>query len=274
MKIESYPPQEPLSEIGQRYHMRVMELGKGIVGTEHQYGGDPYQSLTVFNAERPSGDVLLFFHGGGWTSGYKEWMHFMAPAICARGITFVSGGYRLAPRHVFPACFDDVADVVAWTVKNIHAYGGDPSRIFVGGHSAGGHLAALLAVQQDWVRARKLASNTVRGCLPVSGVYRFGDGSGLTQRPRFLGTTDGVEVTASPASGAATNGVPSFLIAYGEHDFPHLIDQANDMVERLTMAGTPVDRLVLPDCDHFEASVACAGTWSNAAVEWMLRSRT
>ena len=69
MKIEDYPPQEPLSPLGAAYQSRVLGLGEGCEGREFAYGPDPYQALSVFPADDPSGDVLLFLHGGGWTSG-------------------------------------------------------------------------------------------------------------------------------------------------------------------------------------------------------------
>ena len=74
MKTEDYPPQEPLSDFARPYHEKVMALGTDSNPEEHQFGDDPYQSLAVFKPERPTGAVLIMWHGGGWTNGYKEWM--------------------------------------------------------------------------------------------------------------------------------------------------------------------------------------------------------
>src|SRR5690606_29531356 len=93
MRREDYPLQEPLSEIGERYSVECWKRSSGIAGEEHGYGPDPYQRLLVFPADRPDGRVLVFWHGGGWTSGYKEWLGFMAPAFTSQGVTFVSPGY-------------------------------------------------------------------------------------------------------------------------------------------------------------------------------------
>jgi acetyl esterase/lipase len=272
MNLDRYPPQEPLSERGMAYQQHIRELAAGVSGIEVDYGADPYQSLTVFKAAHPTGDVLVFFHGGGWTSGYKEWMYFMAPALTAQGVTFVSAGYRLAPGHVFPAGFDDCADALAWVVRHIATHGGDPARVFVGGHSAGGHYAALLAVSDSWREARGLPAPVLRGCLPVSGVYRFGAGSGLSIRPRFLGAPgDGsVELAASPIAQLNPAACPPFMLSVGGRDFPHLIGQADEMVAVLRSKGVPVQTEVLPDCDHFEASVACGDAeWATRAAAWM-----
>lgn len=274
MNLEHYPAQDPLSPLGAAYQQRILALGEGVVGEEFSYGADPYQSLAVFRPEKPRGDVLVFFHGGGWTNGYKEWMYFMAPALVAQSIVFVSAGYRLAPEHVFPAGLDDCADAVAWVVHNLHAPGAGKSRVFIGGHSAGGHYAALLAVTSQWRAQRQLAALPIAGCLPVSGVYQFGPASGMSVRPRFLGPVHDVqaEVAASPLAQLDARACPPFLLSHGSRDFPHLIQQARQMEAALKAVSVPVQVEILEDCDHFEASVACGDAsrpWVARAAAWM-----
>jgi arylformamidase len=273
MRIEDYPPQEPLSAMGAAYQARVLALGEGVqVPVEAAYGDDPYQSIALFPAPQPTGETLLFFHGGGWTGGYKEWMHFMAPAFNALGITFASAGYRLAPRHVFPVQRDDAADAVAWLHGQVHAHGGDPGKMFIGGHSSGGHLAALLAATSAWRRPRGLPAQPLRGCLPVSGTYRFGEGSGLAMRPRFLGPDEQADVRAAPLAQLEPRACPPFLVTHGSRDFPHLVRQAAEFVQVLRQAGVPAELETLEDCDHFDASAACgdpAQGWVSRAAAWM-----
>ena len=198
MKREQYPPQEPLSEAGTAYGEECWRRGAEVAFSEFAYGPDPYQRLLVAKASPPDGRVLLFWHGGGWTSGYKEWMAFMAPAFNAAGVTFVSAGYRLAPQHLFPAGVEDCAKAVKWVAENIADSGGDPAQLFVGGHSSGGHYAALLAVDDAWRKKLGLPSDILRGCLTLSGVFEFGEGSGLSARPRFLGEDPANDTRASP----------------------------------------------------------------------------
>jgi acetyl esterase/lipase len=121
MRIEDYPPQEPFSDFATPYVAEVLRRGADVVPTEEvQYGDDPYQSIAIHAASVPKGDVFAFVHGGGWTSGYKEQMNFMAPAFTAAGVTFCSIGYRLAPQHIFPKGLEDVADALSWIFRNIH----------------------------------------------------------------------------------------------------------------------------------------------------------
>jgi arylformamidase len=270
MRVEDYPPQEPLSELGAAYHAEVMRRGAGLGGTDVPYGEDPYQRIALFVPNRPTGSVLAFLHGGGWTNGYKEWLGFMAPAFTQAGILFASIGYRLAPAHVFPTAYHDCCDAVAWLARNVAAHGGDPRRLFVGGHSSGGHYAALMAVRQDWQAPRSLPADVLRGCLPISGVYDFGEKSGLSMRPRFLGPP-GNEIAASPIR--SIQGVPRpFLMTHGDKDFPHLVRQAVEMEQALRRAGGEVERLVLAGRDHFSASYAggeADGPWVPHALDWI-----
>lgn len=272
MLPEEYPAQEPFTAIGERYHVEVLRRGAGVEGVEIAYGGDAYQRLTIVPAAQPSGDVFIALHGGGWTNGYKEWMLFMAPALTARGVTFVSVGYRLAPQHVFPTGYHDVLDAIANAHHSVAPFGGDPTRIFVGGHSAGGHLAALAALRRDWQASRGLPDDVVRGALPVSGTYLFGEQSGLSVRPRFLGPAgSGADAAASPMS-HVERGVPPFFLAWGDADFPHLQRQARDFEAALRATDNDVASLVLSGCDHLGASYASGeadGPWVKSAVAWM-----
>lgn len=271
MDIAAYPAQEPPSEGMIIYHKHLMALAERLHGHEAQYGEDPYQSIVVFPAEKPSGKVLLFFHGGGWTNGYKEWMVFMAPALNKLGITFATAGYRLAPQHLFPVGLDDCAAALTWLGGHVAQFGGDPRQIFIGGHSAGGHYASLLSVNEG-KRASQSQPALIRGCAPVSGVYYFGVDSGMAVRPRFLGAPElGNDVLASPLLQLGDSTCP-FLISYGENDFPHLIRQAQEMAAALKEKGLSVQSLVLPGCNHFTASYAAGeegGIWPDTLNGWM-----
>ena len=270
VNIEQYPPQEPFSDLATDYHTRVMCWARGIDAHDVSYGDDAYQSIAIYPPAVPSGTVLMFIHGGGWTNGYKEWNAFMAPALLAEGVILISIGYRLAPGHLFPTGLEDCMDGVAWVWRHIDQYAGDSARLFVGGHSAGGHYAALKGVRRDWQESRQLPRETIRGCLPISGVYQFGEESGLSMRPRFLGNAEN-DRAASPLYNI--DGVPPpFFMAYGEEDFPHLIQQSQSMEHALNAAGGDVDRIELTGCNHLSASYAAGDPdqlWVTKAVNWM-----
>lgn len=270
MNFLDYPAQEPLSDVAQDYHDEVLRRAENVEGHPYAYGENPYQRLMVFRASRPDGRVLLVFHGGGWTNGYHEWLHFMAPALNSRGIGMISAGYRLAPAHLFPEMQEDCGRALAWVAGHADITGGHPSKLYLGGHSAGGHLAALLAASGP-----QSGKSTIAGCLPISGIYRFGSASGLKMRPRFLGPVPdpAIDDAASPILAVSGQSSP-FLIAYGEFDFPHLRQQALDMNQALRAAGVPSSTLELSGRDHFSASYAAgdpSGPWIDAADAFMDR---
>ena len=275
MRIADYPPQEPLSPAGQAYHDALLSRTPADPAVELAYGEDPSQGLLLYPAAKPGGDILFFVHGGGWTSGYKEWMAFMAPSFVAAGVNFVSAGYRLAPHYLFPTGFEDCCQALARAITAATMHGADPGRVFIGGHSAGGHYTALMAARRDWQNRVGLPADVVRGCLPISGVFRFGAGSGLSTWPRFLGPADMPDAPARAKAASPIDQIaaPSpFLIAYGTRDFPHLITQAVEMAAALRAAGGEATELVLEGCDHFSASLAggeADGPWLRQALAWM-----
>src|SRR5262249_49508789 len=119
------------------------------------YGENVRQRLDIYQPRQPYESptpVVVFFHGGSWNSGSPGWYCFLGPALAARGYVVVVPSYRLYPEVRFPDFVEDAARAVAWTRQKIDAFGGDRSRIFVMGHSAGAHIAALLALDEHYLR--------------------------------------------------------------------------------------------------------------------------
>src|SRR5205809_2087088 len=100
--------------------------------------------------------VLFFVHGGAWRHGDKNFLgaySSLGKFYARRGIGTVVTNYRLSPKVIHPEHIKDVARAFAWTVKNISKYGGDPTSLFLCGHSAGGHLVSLLATDRSYLKA-------------------------------------------------------------------------------------------------------------------------
>ena len=155
---EDYPDQLPRPEPVLAFQQELWDKSRDVAGTDIAWGDDIYQRVAIYPAPEPTGAVLAFIHGGRWTSGHKEAMAFMAPGLHASGITFASLGHRLAP-HSYEDGFPDLCNGLACLSANVDRFGGDPGRIFVGGHSSGGHYAAQLAaavtqIDDDEIRAR------------------------------------------------------------------------------------------------------------------------
>lgn len=109
--------------------------------------------------------TLIWFHGGGLSGGEKE----LLDGFKEKGIAVVAVNYRLVPKVKVNQCIEDAAAAVAWTFRNMATYGGDPSLIFVSGHSAGGYLALMLGLDKKWLQAHTIDANTIAGIIPLSG---------------------------------------------------------------------------------------------------------
>ena len=225
------------------------------------FGEDEDQKLDIYRLPvTQNAPVLIFFHGGAWAHGYKEWNGFMAPALVDLPAVFVSVSYRLVPDHKWPAPLDDAFAALRWVLDNIAAYGGDPARIHVAGWSAGGTLAALLALRRDRYRRYGLPDDVLKGCLPTSTSFVLRDtdlapgNRGITYRD-FLFAGDDDVPWASPLNHVAGN-LPPFFIAYGELDFPPVLSTGRRMVTALKAAGTPVEHAVYPGLDHYAMNLA------------------
>ncbi len=132
----------------------------------------PRQILDVYTHEprdvrrRP---VMLWFHGGGWQAGDKSDVALKPQALVQRGFVFVSTNYRLLPHVDMDTLMSDAAKSLAWVHKNIAQYGGDPTRIFIGGHSAGAQIAALLCTDHRYLERESVPVQSLKGCIPVDG---------------------------------------------------------------------------------------------------------
>ncbi|HSI83319.1 MAG TPA: alpha/beta hydrolase [Candidatus Methylacidiphilales bacterium] len=117
-----------------------------------------------YPTNRPGFATVIWLHGGGLSQGTRYF-----PALKEKEIALVGVSYRLSPKATIPAFFEDAAAATAWTLKNIEKYGGDPKKVFIAGHSAGGYLAALVAMDPRWLKAHGLSNMQLAGVIPVSG---------------------------------------------------------------------------------------------------------
>jgi arylformamidase len=278
MPFADLPPQAPMMPEAERYAAWCRDATTtALAHTRHvldiAYGADDWQKIDLYlpaAASESDLPTLLFMHGGYWTHGYKEWLGFMAPAFVSLPAIFISVGYRLAPAAPYPAALADCLSALAWAHKNISSYGGTPHRLFLGGHSAGGHLAALAALRPSLLPAHGLSRHAIAACFPVSGVY---DLTGPIPQDRLqafipVGTDP---LVASPLHYTAGNRIP-FLLAVGENDFPVLYEQAYAMAAALRQAEGPVEFLEIAGADHFQISQYGgdpAQLWVQRVCAWM-----
>lgn len=190
--------------------------------------------------------VLFFVHGGAWKSGDRSHYPPLANRFVKEGYITVVPSYRLAPRHPHPAQIEDVAAAFAWTVRHIAEYGGDTNRIYIGGHSAGGHLVALLTLSEPYLAKHQLTSKSIRGVLALSGVYDLSEGEGLNGA---FGKEAQARHDASPLFHAKSNS-PPFLVTYCQWDYFTLPAQANTFFQALRNVGDQAELVYIPHQSH------------------------
>ncbi|QCR22299.1 alpha/beta hydrolase [Pontibacter sp. SGAir0037] len=118
-----------------------------------------------FPKNRKGFATIVWFHGGGLTGGSKE----IPASLKGQGVAVVAVNYRLYPKAKSPAYIQDAAAAVSWVFKNIESFGGDPSLVFVSGHSAGGYLASMIGLDKSWLKQHNIDADRIAGLIPFSG---------------------------------------------------------------------------------------------------------
>jgi acetyl esterase/lipase len=164
--------------------------------------------------------VLFFVHGGAWMQGDKDFFGRHKPVgmfFASRGIGVVMANYRLSPQVQHPVHVQDVAKAFAWTHKNIRKYGGRPDEVVVMGHSAGAHLASLLATDDTYLKAEGLGLHDIVGVIAMSGVYHIPEKNALFDK--IFGVDPKVRQGASPVSHARPDAPPFLIMWAADHEF-------------------------------------------------------
>jgi acetyl esterase/lipase len=164
----------PLTGCSQAYFWSINTGSRDSRGETVSYAPGSAQQLDVYRTQAHGpAPVVVFFYGGSWRNGQRQDYRFVAKALTERGIVVVIPDYRKAPRYRFPVFMHDAASAFSWTRAKIAGYGGDPTRIFVMGHSAGGQIAALLATDAEYLQAVGMRPRDLAGVIGLAGPYDF-----------------------------------------------------------------------------------------------------
>lgn len=231
---------------GSFYSMLVAD-GDVTVERALTYGGQARHKLDVYSPaqNQTRGPIALFLYGGGWRSGDRTKYGFVGAALAARGITTVIPDYRLFPQVKFPAFVEDAALAYRWVHENLAKPTGRP--IVLVGHSAGAHIAALLAVEPKYLRAAGTALPAPSGFVGLAGPYAFDPTTYRTTRAIFSDVTN--PATARPAE-LVTAGAPPALLFHGLDDETVRPWNTRKFAEALNQAGVKVRKLELEGVDH------------------------
>lgn len=279
MRRRSWEIAERLSwpHVGLRLMSRGSGTAHGLIEERIEYGPDPAQHVLVVRSEHPTDarPLVYFIHGGSWKMGSPEMFRGVGRFFAHHGYTTALGGYRLVPQHLFPAQRDDVFAGIAAVMREDRFADACDGSVLLAGQSAGGHLAALAAFDEESRDAAGLGDLRIAGVLAISGVLDF---SALCPRRELcpliellMGTREGWE-HADPAHfvhGAAR--IPT-LCLHGSRDPLVPAEVAASFVLRAN--GTEGDHAVFmadPDAHHADMTRLFFGTspLTQAMLDWM-----
>ena len=230
-------------------------LGGHFVRTEGvAYGPEARQRLDVYRpkAVRAPAPVVVFLYGGRWNSGTRQDYRLLGDALTRRGWVAVVPDYRLAPTARFPAWVEDGARAVRWARDNAARFGGDSARIIVVGHSAGGHSAALLALDEHFLRDAGVPAGAVRGFVslagPVDTTWTDPDVQAL------MGPRQGWPATYPATHVGGTE--PPLLLLHGGGDRTVAVENSVRLATRIRDRGGCARAIVYPGLGHVQIVVA------------------
>lgn len=212
------------------------------------YGEHELERLDIYPAAQAGGPVQIFVHGGGWRTSSKNACGFPAPAFVARGVTFVSVDYPLSPHVPMARIVQAVRRAVAWVWEHMDAFGADPGRIHLSGHSSGGHLVAMAAAG-GWAAAHGLPKDVVKGVTGISGLYDLEPHTRVAVRA-YLGL-DAESARANSPVHQLPDSRPKVFLATGADETAEFQRQALDYQAALARAGVAASVLTLPEHHHF-----------------------
>jgi len=237
----------------------------------YAYGPTPIEGLDVYMTKRPNAPINIFIHGGAWRGGLAKdsgyaaelFVHAGAHYVVPDFINVMEAGGSLMPMA------GQVRRAVAWVRRNAQSFGGDPERIYVSGHSSGGHLAGVI-LTTDWRKDFDLPADTVKGGLCCSGMFDLKPVR-LSARSSYVKFTDEMEQALSSQRHLDKLNA-SVIVAYGTLETPEFQRQARDFAAAVKASGKRVQLLVAEGYNHFEIPETLAnpyGVLGRAVLEQM-----
>jgi len=216
------------------------------------YGPGEIEELDIFQTKAPApAPVFVFIHGGAWRAGRAATYAALAETFIHAGAHYVVPDFAWVQDcggSLFPMA-DQVCRAIAWVYRNAASFGGDPDRLYVGGHSSGAHLAAV-ALTTDWQSNFDLPPDIIKGGLCASGMYDLAPVR-LSHRSSYVRFTDEMVEALSPQRHLDRLRMP-LIVAYGTYETPEFQRQARDFAAAVREAGKPVELIVGDNYSHLE----------------------
>ena len=226
------------------------------VASDVAYGSDPRQKLDIYAPAEATGEfrpLLVFFHGGGWYKGNRESYGFAGRAFAAQGFVVAVPSYRLVPGNVFPDFLIDGAAAIAAARKVAARYGGDPDSIVLSGHSAGAHIAAMVALDPRYLAKAGVPRAAIKGVAGLSGPYNF---LPFTSDSAKNAMGHVVDKRITQPIHYVTPDAPPMLLVTGGEDVTVKPHNAHDLYAALTAAGVEAEVADYPGLGHEDIIMA------------------
>jgi arylformamidase len=212
------------------------------------YGPTLEETLDIFPAAQANAPVFVFIHGGYWRALSSKTFSGVALGLQARGITTVVINYALCPQVSIDEIVRQTRAALAWTLRNIQHYGGDPARVAIGGHSAGGHLTAM-ALQTAWAQDYGLAQDPFVAAMPFSGLFDIAPLRYSYLQPAIQ-LDDGIIRRNSPAVSVRPCQTPLW-ITWGGDESSEFARQSSIYHQAWGAAGNVSELRATPGANHF-----------------------
>lgn len=214
----------------------------------------PRQVLDLYLPANDHFSVVLYVHGGAWVGGDKELYANIGNTLAQAGYGVAIINYRLSPEYTHPTHTQDGAMAVKWLYDHIGDYGGNPYRLFLTGHSAGGHMVSLLTLDHQYLDAVDVDRSIIKGVIAYSGLYWIDDWIMGWAKNAF--SDDKAERrAASPIhlveSAVQVGNIPPFLMIASKNDYPQLLVEQVDMGKTFDEYRVGYTAYVIDDRDHF-----------------------
>ena len=216
--------------------------------TDVPYGPTKAECANVFPAATPGSPILVFIHGGYWKALTAHVFDMVAPGPVAAGYAVVNVTYALCPAVTITEIVRQVRAAIAWTYRHAASFNGDPDRIYVAGHSAGGHLTGM-AVLTDWEEDYGLPDTLVKGGIPISGLFDLRPFPASFLQPKLRLSAEEVERN-SPLFHVRAVPAP-LVVAWGAAESRSFEKQSLDFLSAWQAAGNAGEALPIEGADHF-----------------------
>ncbi len=221
-----------------------------------QYGALAKQQLDIHQPAylKTNAPVILFFYGGRWQTGSKEEYQFVGQSLAKRGFITVIADYRVFPNVEFPDFIKDGGLATQWVLKNIPSYGGDPSNLYLMGHSAGAHMAAMLIANKRFLAEKQIKITDIRGFIGLSGPYDFNITDDdikqvFRKANRYKDTQPITFIDGSE---------PPMLLLHGQKDKTLSVTNSQHMAEKTNKMGGNASVILYKDMAHVGTLLALA----------------